>query len=179
MTTICRYKMTPKELRYAVCARHRHVYTWQWRLAHIVIGLLLVVGCGISMARVVAIDYTEIATPMFFTMYGLFFILGVILLFYKQVGVLVQLMAARKNKLYEKDFSYETSINGVASPAFGTDVTLAWRTFRHSGVEPHGIILILPGGEFHWLPKSGFADEAAWEAVAEIARKRLLTDDGD
>ena len=71
------------------------------------------------------------------------------------------------------------AMDGVASEAFGTDITLAWRTFRTSGVERHGIILILPGGAFHWLPKSGFENEAAWEEAAEIARKRLPKSDVD
>ena len=131
------------------------------------------------MVRIVEIGYTEVATPMFFTMYGLFFLLGLILLFYKQVSVVVQLMSARKSGLFEKEFKYETSMDGVASEAFGTDITLAWRTFRTSGVERHGIILILPGGAFHWLPKSGFENEAAWEETAEIARKRLPKSDVD
>ena len=179
MTHVCQYKMTSTELRRAVCARHKQVYAWHWRLAHVVIGLLLVIGCGMSMARIMEIDYTEVATPMFFTMYGLFFVLGVILLFYKHVSVIVQLMNAGKNKLYEKEFVYEVSMNGVTSPAFGTDVTLAWRTFRQNGVERDGIILILPGGAFHWLPKGGFADEAAWNEIVEIARKRLPKNDVD
>ena len=179
MTHICRYKMTSTELRRAVCARHKQVYAWHWRLAHVVMGVLLVVGCGISMTRVVAIGYTEIMTPMFFTMYGLFFLLGVILLFYKQVSVIVQLMNAKKSGLLEKEFTYETSMDGIASEAFGTDVTLAWRTFRQNGVERDGIILILPGGAFHWLPKGGFADETAWEETAEIARKRLPQNEAD
>ncbi|MBR4901241.1 MAG: hypothetical protein IKZ46_09900 [Victivallales bacterium] len=179
MTHVCQYKMTPQELRWAIRARHRHVYAWHWRLAHVVIGLLLVIGCGVSMVRIVEIGYTEVATPMFFTMYGLFFLLGLILLFYKQVSVIVQLMNAKKNGLFGKEFKYETSMDGVASEGFGTDVTLAWRTFRESGVEQHGIILILPGGAFHWLPKDGFENEAAWEETAEIARKRLPKKDVD
>lgn len=180
MTThVCQYRMTPKELRHAIYARHKQVYAWHWRLAHIFIGLLLVIGCGVSMVRIVEIGYTEVATPMFFTMYGLFFLLGVILLCYKHVAVVVQLMNAKKSGLFEKEFKYETSMDGIASEAFGTDVTLAWRTFRQNGVERDGIILILSGGAFHWLAKSGFADEAAWNETVEIARKRLLKNDVD
>ena len=179
MTQVCQDKMTPKELRHAICARHKHAYAWHWRLAHVVIGLLLVIGCGVSMVRIVEIGYTEVATPMFFTMYGLFFLLGLILLCYKHVSVVVQLMSAKKSGLFEKEFRYEASMDGVASEAFGTDITLAWRTFRQNGVERHGIILILPGGAFQWLPKDGFENEAAWEDVVEIARKRLPKKDVD
>ena len=64
MTHLCQYKMTSLELRRAICARHRHVYAWHWRLAHVVIGLLLVIGCGVSMVRIVEIGYTEVATPI-------------------------------------------------------------------------------------------------------------------
>ena len=131
------------------------------------------------MIRVLEIGYSEGATPMFLSMYGLFFLLGLILLFYKQVSVVVQLMSAKKSGLFEKDFKYETSMDGVVSEAFGTDIMLAWRTFRQNGVERDGIILILPGGAFHWLPKGGFADEKAWEETAEIARKRLPKKDVD
>ena len=95
------------------------------------------------------------------------------------VAVVVQLMNAKKSGLFEKEFKYETSMDGIASEAFGTDVTLAWRTFRQNGVERDGIILILPGGAFHWLPKGGFADEAAWNETVEIARKRLPKNDVD
>ena len=180
MTThVCQYKMTSTELRRAVCARHKQVYAWHWRLAHVFIGLLLVIGCGISMVRVMEVGYAEGATPMFLSMYGLFFLLGVILLCYKHVAVVVQVMNAKKSGLFEKEFKYETSMDGIASEAFGTDVTLAWRTFRQNGVERDGIILILSGGAFHWLAKSGFADEAAWNETVEIARKRLPKNDVD
>ena len=55
MTHVCQYKMTPLELRRAIRARHRHAYAWHWRLAHVVIGLLLVIGCGVSMVRIMEI----------------------------------------------------------------------------------------------------------------------------
>ena len=179
MTYVCQYKMTPTELRHAIYARHKQVYAWHWRLAHVFIGLLLVIGCGISIIHVMKTEYTEIATPMFLSMYSLFFLLGVILLCYKHVSVIVQVMNAKKSGLFEKEFKYETSMDGIASEAFGTDVTLAWRTFRQNGVGRDGIILILPGGAFHWLAKSGFADEAAWNETVEIARKRLPKNDVD
>lgn len=168
----CGYKMTVRDLCHAISIRHKCEYSFGWRSAHVFMGLTLIAVGLMYVTRILSIEYSEF-TPMFLSMYLLLTLLGVILLFYKQLSILVQILQARKNGLFGREFLYRITDEGVISESLGTDATVSWLSFRSSGVGKHGIMLGLPNGLFHWLPKSGFASPEDWDVVSDLAKRRL------
>lgn len=168
----CGYKMTVRDLCRAISIRHKCEYSLKWRCAHVFMGLSLIAVGLMYVVRIFSIEFSEF-TPMFLSMYLLLTLLGFILLFYKQVSILVQILQARKNGLFGRQFLYRITDEGIISESLGTDEVVSWLSFRSSGVGKHGILLGLPGGLFHWLPKSGFASPEDWDVVSDLAKKRL------
>ena len=117
-------------------------------------------------------DHNEF-TPMFLAMYALGLLVSLVLLLRRPLFVLLNLCRRELRQTRGQTVVVELSTNGVASASLGTDATLPWRAFHHSGCTRRGLILNLQKNLFLWVPASSLPSPQDWETVRDMARTRL------
>ena len=165
------YIMTKKELRRAAAAREKYRFSLTAKLAMKIIGapLALVCVCALIILR----QSTHEFAGMFMSMYALFLIVALVLLFHKTLFVFFQGFRRDLKKIIGQTIESDVTVNGVRSDFFGSSATLPWKGFRKSGMTKHGLLLTLESGVFLWLPITSFATPEDWENVREMARQRM------
>lgn len=166
------YTMTSRELMAAAAARERFRYS---RMVSAVIAILAAPMAFICLCGVVILcraDHNEF-TPMFLAMYALGLLVSLVLLLRRPLFVLLNLCRRELRQTRGQTVVVELSTNGVASASLGTDATLPWRAFHHSGCTRRGLILNLQKNLFLWVPASSLPSPQDWETVRDMARTRL------
>ena len=137
---------------------------------------LQIAGSNLTVERAVDTIYTS--APVMAVLGGVpllyrKLLVSLVLLLRRPLFVLLNLCRRELRQTRGQTVVVELSTNGVASASLGTDATLPWRAFHHSGCTRRGLILNLQKNLFLWVPASSLPSPQDWETVRDMARTRL------
>lgn len=150
-----------------------------FRLTHSRKGTVLRIFCGLVLTAVSSIalwrlravqdiQSVKILLPLFL----LQLCAGLILLLYKPLTLFQQRRAFAKSPDLGALAIYAFADDGISGNRFGTEQTIPWSIFRKVSVTDAGIMLVLPDGACHWIPRSALHSPEEWSVVSAIVIDR-------